>query len=372
MARKKRAEEEINPNEWLNTYADMVTLLLCFFVLLYTASTPDEAKFQWILQAFQNNGQFVNMVVAQDPPDILSEPKDGNEDFPPISDTEGTDPSIGQMPMSFDQLFNWISESVDANNLSSSVSVSQSAGRIYIRFDSDVMFAPNSYKITPAGENMLNKIYPGIRAVKKYVKTVEVSGHTADVGNLFGGINDWELSSMRGATVTTYLDYWAKMVEHSKFKTSGYAETQPYYPNDTEEGRAKNRRVELVVIRNDYALNDTAIVSDVLKYDFNLMPTPGGPDDTRNQQPGNFDKSTQIMEAIYDKYNIRPEDRENADGGDVTTPDFGPTIPGLPVITPDMLEPTATTDAGGGAAQTDTAKPDSGGGTSAETSEPEE
>lgn len=365
MARKKRVEEEVNPNEWLNTYSDMVTLVLCFFVLMYTAATPDDAKLQWILQAFASNGKYMNPVVQDAQPTEISEEGDGNSDFPlQASQTDGDRPSIGSMPMSFDQLFNWISESVESDEaLSSSASVSQSNGRIYIRFDSDVMFGPDSYALLPAGKNALIKIYPGIKAVQKYVKSVEVSGHTADLKTSNSLINDWDLSSMRAATVTNFLDYGAGMVSHDKFKTIGYAETQPYYPNDTDENRAKNRRVELVIIRNDYAVKDTMIVNDILKYDYNLSPTPGGPDDSRITQPGSFDKSTQIRNAIYDKYNVDQKNRKTDDGsgggdGDDDTDEFGPTIPGELVITDDMLDPSATSasaESSGGSEATGTA-----------------
>ena len=60
---KKKSESKIDPNAWMSTYSDMVTLLLCFFVMLYAASTPDETKWQYIFQNFTNSGKYVNPFV---------------------------------------------------------------------------------------------------------------------------------------------------------------------------------------------------------------------------------------------------------------------------------------------------------------------
>ncbi|MDR0197615.1 MAG: flagellar motor protein MotB [Oscillospiraceae bacterium] len=362
MARKKKPEEATNTDAWLTTYADMISLMLCFFVLMYIISTPDEKKWQWVVQALSNSGEYINTVVDED---TEKDPTDseGNVNNPPfdVSD-DGTIPGVpGRLPMTFDQLFNWVSNAVTSENLTSSVSVSESAGRIYIRFDSDVMFEPDKWELTPEGVRILNTFYPGIRAVQSYIKTVEVSGHTAAV--VSSRIDDWQISAMRATRVTEFLDYWRNMVPHDKFKVVGNAENEPYYPNDTEEGRAKNRRVELVIIRNDYQPDETAILSDVLKYDYNLTPYPGGPDDSRNPEPGDFDRDDSIYQSIVGKYNNDEDDSATAtappSGGD-----FGPSIPGDDVITPDMLDPdktaTGTPDSSGEPAASD-APSDSGG-----------
>ncbi|MDR0222893.1 MAG: flagellar motor protein MotB [Oscillospiraceae bacterium] len=336
MARKKKPEEPTNTDAWLTTYADMISLMLCFFVLMYIISTPDEAKLQWVISALTNtSGEYIDIVVNEQVPENPEDDGEGDVDNPPFDiPSTGDVPGVpGNLPMTFDNLFNWVSNAITSNNLGGSVSTSEAAGKIYIRFDSDVMFRPDSWELTTEGMRLLNTFYPGIKSVQSYIQTVEVSGHTAAVNST--RIDDWEISSQRAVSVTDYLDYWRNMVPHEKFKTVGNAQNDPLYSNDTEEGRAKNRRVELVIIRNDYQPDETAIISDLLKYDFNLLPVPGGPDDGRTSQPGDFDSEQQIRESILGKYTEDDDDLTAPSGGG----DFGPSIPGGFEITDDMLDP---------------------------------
>ncbi|MBR3920564.1 MAG: flagellar motor protein MotB, partial [Oscillospiraceae bacterium] len=65
MARRRGGGDGESGGSWLDTYADMITLILCFFVLLYSMSTMDELKFQYIAQAFSSMGKIINAVVAE-------------------------------------------------------------------------------------------------------------------------------------------------------------------------------------------------------------------------------------------------------------------------------------------------------------------
>ncbi|MCL2633516.1 MAG: flagellar motor protein MotB [Oscillospiraceae bacterium] len=338
MARKKQAAAGENTEGWLTTYADLISLLLCFFVLMYAASTPDEAKMQWILQSMtQISGTYVNVVKVDDP--VADSDNDVNDfaapDLP--SDPEGAPGIPGHLPMTFDDLFNWVSDAIADSGMEASVSTQMAAGRLYIRFDSEIMFAPDSYELLPGGIRALNVIAPGIKAIGDYIKLVEVVGHTADAPGSVSMVNDWTLSSMRAVSVTSYLDWGlpphiGRMVDSEKYEPIGKAQYDPYYPNDTEEGRAKNRRVELVIIRNDFDLNDTEIITDILKYDYDLGPLPGSMDDGREAPPGIYDRIAQIESNIRDKYNV-DDILESSPGGN----EFGIAPGGVTTITPDML-----------------------------------
>ena len=135
MAKRQKKFEEDHSNDWLNTYADMVTLLLTFFVMLYASSSIDDQKWQYIYQAFQSRGKFLNEYVRS--PDPVAENGEGVTDDNP--NTNGGD---GEMPQSFDKLYVFLSEYVEENDLSDQIAVDQGAAHITIRFDDDIFFDP--------------------------------------------------------------------------------------------------------------------------------------------------------------------------------------------------------------------------------------
>ncbi|MCL2036866.1 MAG: OmpA family protein, partial [Oscillospiraceae bacterium] len=203
-------------------------------------------------------------------------------------------------------------------------------------FDSDIMFGPDSYQLLPEGRRVLNTIVPGIRAINDYIATVEVEGHTAPLPpGQSGGTNDWQLSGMRAATVVTYLDGWHKMVDEDKFTIAGFGPHRPHYSLESEETRARNRRVELVITRNNYSPENTNRMIDLLTYDYRLGGIPMGPDEGRQPQAGDFDRGRQIRNRIMEKYGVDDgvfnNDSDSGSG-------FGPVIPGTPVLPEDPTE----------------------------------
>lgn len=93
MEKKWRKEEPKAGEEkgnWLDTYADMVTLLLCFFVLLYSASSVDETKWQYIYQSFTSSGSYINPFVMDEQPKNNAADTNGNAEAPPNTQNGGT------------------------------------------------------------------------------------------------------------------------------------------------------------------------------------------------------------------------------------------------------------------------------------------
>jgi chemotaxis protein MotB len=338
MARKKKAASGENTEGWLTTYADLISLLLCFFVLMYAASTPDEAKMQWILQAMTPvSGTIVNPVPIDDDP---MENSDNDEhDFPAPelpSEVSGDVPGVpGAMPLTFDDLFNWVSETIAANELDSVVTVDMMQGRMHIRFDSDVMFDADSAVLRPEGRRALNTVAPGIRAVNDYIQNVSVEGHTAPLPGGTRGANAQQLSANRAVAVLDHLDFGItpRMVDADKLRSRGLGPWEPHYPVDTEESRAKNRRVELVVTRNDYQPDDTAVMLDSLTYDYELGPIPVGPMGGRSPVPADFNRVQQIRNRIMARYDITEEEIDDslAQSG-WGSDDYMMMIPGIPTL----------------------------------------
>ncbi len=288
MAKLQKKPQENHDNDWLNTYADMVTLLLTFFVMLYASSSLDEQKWQYIYQAFQSRGKYLNEYVDH-PEHTKDEGSYVQDEDPSQSGGEG------ELPQSFDQLYVYLSDYVEKNELSNQISVSKDSAHIYIRFDSSVFFEGNSAVLKPEGMDVIDGISPGIKAVRSSIERMTVSGHTA-----YGisEVNDWQLSSDRAVSVVNYMEF-RTVLDSSQFRTSGVGPHEPVADNETAEGRAKNRRVEMVILRNDADLTDPQVVQDILKHDYGLFSDQIDPDDqTEDESKLPNDSAQGIINSI--------------------------------------------------------------------------
>jgi chemotaxis protein MotB len=124
--------------------------------------------------------------------------------------------------------------------------------RMVIQLPGDVLFDSGSDKLKKEGENILRQIGEVIRGDKDLAaREFQVAGHT-DSKPLKGGrfADNWGLSAMRARSVLTFLTSEGGGLDPRKWSAAGYAETDPVAPNESEDGRQKNRRVELVVQPN--------------------------------------------------------------------------------------------------------------------------
>lgn len=304
MAKKKVKIIHTGVDEWMATYGDMVTLLMCFFVLLYSSSSPDETKFQYIFQSFNSQGKYVNPFVSEEIKDgpNKTEEEDGNSDIPPNTGQgthESTQEGIG-LPHNFDDLFSWVSATAESSTYSNKIDVTQtSSSRINIRFDNSIMFAGDSAVLLDSGKKALKEFMPGIKAVGSYIKNIRVQGHTAEG---LSAVNDWDLSAARACSVIKYMDFQVA-VDSNKYIAEGRAQYDPIADNSTVEGRQENRRVELIIIRNDINPEDTAVIQDILKYDFGMIQTETDAVDRPEGEGGvSDDQIQQIVDGLDDKY----------------------------------------------------------------------
>ena len=301
MAKMPPPADEGNPNEWLNTYADMVTLLLTFFVLLFACSNLDETKLQYVFQEFKSRGRYVNQHVAELDPS--AEGSGGTTDDPSEPGGEGN------MPQSFEELYVYLAEYVDSNNMSDSISVEQGESHIKIKFNSSILFDGDSSYLKPEGREVLDKMIPAIKAINFAISRNTVSGHTS-VGTSL--VNDWNLSSLRAVSVVNYLESW-NTLDSDKYRVMGCG---PYEPEDPDNPAA-NRRVEMLLLKNELDFTDINVIQDILEHDYNISSIMHDPDNQTKPDDSKLpsDAVDKIISYINEKFT-----------GDVTTVGkYGPT-----------------------------------------------
>ena len=299
MAKMPPKKAEDSGGDWLNTYADMVTLLLTFFVLLFACSNLDETKMQLIFQAFQNRGNYLNTIV--DNLDASAENTGGVTDDDP-SNVGGE----GELPQSFEELYQYFAEYIEQNNLSDTVAVQDGAAHITLRFNDSVFFDGNSYILKDEGKKVLNGIIPGIRFIQKSIFTMTISGHTADDGT--DKTRDMQLAALRANSVHLHL-MSKDTIEYSKYRLKAAGPNEPVEPNDTLEGMAKNRRVEIVFLKNELDLTDKDVIKDILKHDYGLGNGEFDPDNQKEQDytklpDGSADKVIGYIDDIIKNNNV--------------------------------------------------------------------
>lgn len=234
--RRRRPPERRGSPAWITTYADMVTLLLTFFVLLYSFSTVDVQKFRAIMAAFQgalgvlDGGRTVSTV---------SSVSDGSLDI---------DSAFGMSQTEFQQmqaLYEKMQTLVGAGQLPGSVELLMEERGLVVRFADRAFFDSGKADIRTDAMPVLEHIAEVLRPLPNHVR---VEGHTDTVPiNTERFPSNWELSTARATSVIRFLIEEKKM-SPQRLSAAGYGEYRPVDANDTVEGRARNRRVDLVIM----------------------------------------------------------------------------------------------------------------------------
>ena len=240
---KKRNKAPEGGANWMDTYGDMVTLLLCFFVLLYSISSVDQAKWEMLVRSFNPDAAEVSQVVTGDDPEKLK----GPGDVPGGIENEGVDADD-----EFDHLYEQLKKAVEEGNLTAEVELFKGDGYTFVTFRNSVFFDGDSSVIKPQGRQVLDKFGSVISGAKDSIKEIQVLGHTTqerpDVQNNVEV--DRVLSAERSARVAAYIQK-KSLVAPEKLVSVGYGQFRPIAPFDTEANRSKNRRVELLITKSD-------------------------------------------------------------------------------------------------------------------------
>ncbi|WHH58942.1 OmpA family protein [Petroclostridium sp. X23] len=251
MRRNRNADEAKKGSpEWMNTYGDMVTLLLTFFVLLFAMSTIDTQKFEQIIKSIQGS-LGINYGATSVTKETLA--TEGDDNYPELDDfvnnvtTPGGMSDISQDAQDMEKLFFELKTYIDKNNLGDSVEITKEKPGLLIRFKDNVLFDSGKADLKADAKNILKYIAGMLNAVSKDIR---VEGHTDNLPIRTSQFQDnWDLSAKRATNVLRYFIEEGD-IEPTRLSAVGYGEYHPVAENSTEIGRRQNRRVDIVILKS--------------------------------------------------------------------------------------------------------------------------
>jgi len=251
--RKTKRIRKSGAPKWMVTYSDMVTLILVFFILLFSMSQIDTIKFDAISESFRNRmilDFFPSAVPMNNPSESSSHNETGknSNEFDATSDFPNRD-ELDQDEIEKDDSLNMLIEDVehflDKHELNNVISANRTERGVVLVLQESILFDPGEADILDSGKPFLIKIGELLEAVPNHVK---VEGHTDSTPmESYRYPSNWELSGARASSVIRFLvaEYDFNM---ARFSLAGFGETQPIEPNDSSENMRKNRRVEIVIL----------------------------------------------------------------------------------------------------------------------------
>ncbi len=293
MAKKPR--EEVNPNEWLNTYADMVTLLLTFFIMLFTMSSVDSEKWQILIKAFVSQGADTSQVVLV--PEGTGNSM-GGANQGGIKEEANNIPTSPDLPQNFDDLYRYIAEYVNDKGLANAVEVVQENDNVFIRLKDSIFFDPDSAILKNASFDILTHLGDAFKNMESIISVIQINGHTAKVQNYVSSV-DRTLSSSRANSVLVYFQD-SKQIDPKKLISIGYGNNYAIADNDTADGRSKNRRVELLIIGNGSNYEGSINLQHELNGIFTSGMTPDSPETKPPSDPNAVNPEDVVSDLLED------------------------------------------------------------------------
>jgi chemotaxis protein MotB len=265
VARKQRHPEQENHERWLVSYADFITLLFAFFVVMFASSQTDKARAQRVSDSVKD--ALDKGGVASAVHEILG----GTVDDKGQGNAQMKGPGGSQKQTTSQQAA--LAELLPSMQyLSRTLEVEIHQGKIEIHFEPrGLVVSLRQATFFPSGEDTVDPAtYPSIEKIAQTIRelpnSVRLEGHTDSVPIHTARFrSNWELSAARGIAV---MELFATRFEvpRQRMAIAGYADTAPLDSNDTEEGRAHNRRVDIVI------LNQRVVVPEPSRYGSGKAP----------------------------------------------------------------------------------------------------
>jgi len=248
--KKKKSSGGAN---WMDTYGDMVTLLLCFFVLLYSMSTISEENWKALVMSFNPKAmQQVTQTPGGTGPSADEDLGAGVMEFPSDKnggqDSQDTKEAQEEIDNMIEQIYEMLQQYRAAEGLENTLSVSMEGGRVFVRFNTTTFFNGDSAVLRDEAYPILEHVSTVLSQASEAIDEVRIQGHTAQAnpGRPNNIEKDLSLSTDRANSVRIYIQTNSD-VDPARLISEGYGQWRPIASNDTEEGRSQNRRVEMVI-----------------------------------------------------------------------------------------------------------------------------
>lgn len=262
MARRKRNQEveKDNAERWLLTYADLITLLMIFFVVLYSISQVDANKFRAIADSLNNalgGGTPAKVEINNtfSGPSLLATgtPKENSTSAANKDKKKGKDGNNEQENLSIMGIKAKLDKFAQDNGIQAKIISSIEERGLVISIQETILFASGSAEVTPHAREVLNKISVVLSPVPNYIR---VEGHTDNIPiHTLQFQSNWELSVLRATNVLHILTKEGN-IAHTRLSAAGYGEFRPIASNSKTSGRELNRRVDLVILRSKYDITE--------------------------------------------------------------------------------------------------------------------
>ncbi len=237
--RKNLEEKKSGSPAWMTTFSDLTTLLLTFFVLLYSFSSIDAQKFKNMASALQS------VLVGQGGGSILEgDGSSGNMNLEEIQPTPH-DKSSSQLNGETKEIYQRVKDFIEKENLGAEVTLRADHRGVIIEIKENILFDSGKVELKPKSMVLLDKL-TGL--INEFDNEIIVEGHTDNVpidNKEFP--SNWELSVTRATTVVRYFTE-EKNVDPKRLSAAGYGEYRPIAPNDVPKNKTLNRRVNILIV----------------------------------------------------------------------------------------------------------------------------
>ncbi|MDR0446868.1 MAG: OmpA family protein [Oscillospiraceae bacterium] len=242
MARRKRGGGDSDGGgegaNWMDTYGDLVTLLLCFFVLLFSFSSINAEKWEALIGALSGTSVMENGPPLQAPDlEIL--------DTTNVNQMDEEDRIFAEANIA--ALANSINAFINENELPVDMSVNLDDYTVTMHFSDNIFFRSGDAELMPESMPILGSVIDLLASSRDLLSMINIEGHTDNVPiHTAKYPSNWELSTGRAVNTLHYIADTGRF-DMELFSVAGYGEYHPIAANDTPDGRAANRRVDFVI-----------------------------------------------------------------------------------------------------------------------------
>ena len=234
MYKKKEKEQSAGSPAWMTTYSDLVTQLLCFFVMMFALSSVNEAKYEQVARSLRT--------ALTGGAGIL----DGG--INPVGDQLLFTEISMHITDEFRAVYEEIEAMLEEEGVGAAVEIYSEQRGMVISFKEKIFFKIGSADLLPEAQNLLMRVG---KILASDEHDIRVEGHTCDIPIRNAAFpSNWELSTSRATNVTRFLIDDVG-IEPGRLGATGYAEFRPIAPNNSEENRVRNRRVDLLLLSSN-------------------------------------------------------------------------------------------------------------------------